>query len=91
MVGSNLIFLRPEGAAQRRRRAQDGEQVPGASRTLDNLWKLRMLAREIEIGPEVGSHIREAVRPLMPVVEISRRDNIESVCRCCPRENAHRP
>src|SRR5271163_4671327 len=71
MVGSNSIFLRPEGAAQRRRYTQDGEEVPGTSRTLDNLWKLRMLAGEIETFREGGSHIREAMRPLMPIVEIS--------------------
>ncbi len=75
MVGSNLIFLRRESAAQGQRYAQEREQVPGAARSLDNLWEFRMLAREIKAGDSPSGHIFETVRSLMPIVEISRRDN----------------
>ncbi len=79
MVGSNLILLRRERAAQGQRCAEKREKVPGAARGLDHLGKLRMLAREIKAGLPPSSHTFETVRSLMPIVEISGRDRVESI------------
>src|SRR5277367_631165 len=77
MVGSNLILLRRERAAQGQWCTEKREKVPGAARGLDNLGKLRMLAREIKAGVSPSGHVFETVRSLMPIVEISGRDRIE--------------
>src|ERR1700729_3849933 len=77
MVGSDLILLRCESTAQGQRCTQKGEEVPGAARGLDDLGKLRMLAREIKAGISPSGHVFKTVRSLVPIVEISGRDRIE--------------
>jgi hypothetical protein len=44
---------------------------------MNSLGKLGMLTREIEASGTPGGHVLKPVRPLMPIVEIGGRDNIE--------------
>ena len=55
------------------------EQVPGAAGGLDNLGELGMLAREIKAGDSPSGHIFETVGSLVPIVEISGSDRIQSL------------
>ena len=76
MVGSDLVFLRSERAAQRQGmpRTENRFQEPPAAGNHSRV--ARVLAGEIEAGISPGRHILKTVGLLTPVVEVSGRDQL---------------